>query len=115
MIFSRQMPLDAPSADASQNYLPLHFCRNFRLVTGSSIVKSHTEMVQALSRSLGASRCFNCRLSLLRAFTAVSSTPLHHRYSRTASPRLSNHEQTRFSSSSHQIDTVTSGVSRDGA
>lgn len=71
-------------------------------------------MVQVLSRSIGASGCFNCRLSLIRAFTAVSSIPSYTTYPRLRNFPHSNDKQTRLSSSSLQQYSISSWITPDG-
>jgi hypothetical protein len=70
-------------------------------------------MVQAVSRAIRTSGCYNCRLSLLRAFTAISSTPSCLAYQPFGGLRHSNEKQTRLFSSFPQHATFSPSIAED--
>ena len=70
-------------------------------------------MVQAMCRAIRASGCYNCRLSLLRAFTAISSIPSHPAYQPSRAPRHPNEKQSRIFSSFPQHATISPGIPED--
>lgn len=70
-------------------------------------------MVQAVSRAIQASGCYNCRLSLLRVFTAISSIPLHQAYQPSRAPWHLNEKRTRLFSSFPQHATASPGTAVD--
>ena len=113
MIFFRQKPLDPPSADASQKILTLIFLQELHNRYCARVVGDYNEMVQAVSRAVRASGCYNCRLSLIRAFTAISNIPLHPAYQPSRALRHLNEKRTRFFSSFPQHATVSPGIAED--
>jgi hypothetical protein len=91
----------------------LHFYRNYIIVTGTKAVRDYNEMVQAVSRAIRASGCYNCRLSLLRAFTTISSIPLHSTYQPFRALKHPNEKRTRLFSSFPQHATISPGIAED--
>jgi hypothetical protein len=71
------------------------------------------EMVQAVSRAMRASGCYNCRLSLLRTFTSISSIPSQPAYHPSIGLRHSNEKQSRLFSSFSRHATLSHSIAED--
>ncbi len=70
-------------------------------------------MVQAVGRAIRASGCYNCRLSLLRAFTTISTIQSQPAYQPSSGQRYSNEKQTRFFSNFSPRAIVSPSTAED--